>query len=1610
MRFAFGVGLIAVLLFAGVAQGAPAIIQPTAVRPDDLPQIQVLSSNEDGVSLSFELPTIAVEEFSQGAKRFQLVAIPGGGLAGDVGRPSIPTFTRFVSIPDDAAVTITAVPEAEEEMPGYNLVPMQGDDGEPFAYDDAAYARDGFGDAARAAAGAPAILRDMRVVALTFRPIQYNPARQTIRVASRMRVDVRFAGKNPENVRSAHRDVFPPSFDRLYRELVVNYGGAPAGGAVQPGVYLLIAPNDNAVTTRLQPLVDWHKRKGTPIQLVTTAQTGTSREQIKAYIQNVYDTSNPPLEYVCLAGDATTPYSIPTWYENISGYSGEGDHPYTQLEGGDVLADINIGRLSFSNLTELEVIVNKVVGYEGSPTLQDPGWFKRACLVGDPYQSGYSTVQVQQWIKNRLRDIGWTEIDTVFTEPFVSQMSTNLNKGDALFSYRGYYGMSGWGNSSTYALTNGWKLPFVVTITCDTGSFASGTSRSEGFLRANSNATSPKGGIGAIGTSTIGTHTRFNNCMHYGILYGLLYEEQYTMGAALTRGKLELYLNYQDVDPNRVYIWSHWNNLMGDPGLEVWTGFPNPLTVSHPASLPTGANAVTIGVEDAGQPAEGAQVCLWKGDETYAVGFTDAQGQVELPVSTPTAGNMMVTVSKHDHYTYQGTISVAGQQRYVSYFASTIDDDNAGESQGNGDATPNPGETVELRVQLRNYGMQAAPGVAATLTTTDPYVAIQDADETFGDINVGSTAWSADDFDFVIDRACPHGHVIRFGLDITSGGDQWHSLIDVPVVAADLEASTYTLYNAGANSLLDPGETVQLSVKLNNVGGADAVTPTATLYSQSEFIDVPEGTGNYSTINAGGSAENSSDTFTIHAAPATYEGYVATLKLILDFSGGTKDTTFVQVTVGTRSTDDPTGPDAYGYYAFDNTDAAYPEAPVYNWIELDPTYGGSGATEIVLGDNGDYQDKSRVVDMPFSFQYYGASYSKATVCSNGWLAMGSQYTAEYRNWTIPGAGGPDAMIAAFWDDLYQQGGGKVFQKYDAANHVWIVEWSRLKNIVNGQPEVVEAILRDPAFYPTETGDGEIILQYNTVSNPDGTDGYCTVGIENATQSDGVLYTWYNRYTPGSASLATGRAIRFIPTREVLAGQIRGTVRNESAGGIPIPSATVTVLENGHEYTTSVIGSYEATEAPGIYTLRASHAGFEPDTVGNVAVVAGGSVVVDFALRDILAPVITSTPVGTTNDTIGPYIVNATITDASPLSEARVFYRVNGGSFLPVNMSHLNGDNYRGEIPGQPWTSKVEYYIYGRDAGGNEATDPAEAPGVLYVFFVAPTVSIFFDDLESERGWLVGSPGDDATSGLWVRVDPNGTWHGSDPVQPEDDHTLDPGVNCWVTGNAAAGAGEAVGDVDGGQTTLTSPPLFPPVEGTVVLRYYRWFTNNTGTNPNEDAWVAQISDDDGATWRDLERTTVSDRSWRFMEFNLADYGVNTLGAVRLRFIAEDALGASIVEAAVDDIEVLLTGQVATDAPDQEIVHRFDLSQNQPNPFNPRTAIRFSLDRPAAARVVIYDVQGREVRRLVDEARPAGAYTVIWDGRDAAGRPVASGIYLYRLDAAGRSLTKKMILLQ
>jgi hypothetical protein len=241
------------------------------------------------------------------------------------------------------------------------------------------------------------------------------------------------------------------------------------------------------------------------------------------------------------------------------------------------------------------------------------------------------------------------------------------------------------------------------------------------------------------------------------------------------------------------------------------------------------------------------------------------------------------------------------------------------------------------------------------------------------------------------------------------------------------------------------------------------------------------------------------------------------------------------MTAGNPTVTDPTGPDAYGYYAYDSHDITYPAHPTYQWTEIDPRDGGSGDVHLIM------DDASYTVYLPFTFKYYGINYNQLTICSNGWVSFVPTWMSDFNNLIIPAPLGPYAQVSPYWDDLKGMKTGedslgsyfnnmRICNWYDAANNRYIVEWNdaysqfTIELMQFATLEKFQLIL-----YPVTNQDGDIVFMYHTIDNPALTSNYSTVGIENQLQNGGLQYTYANIYPATAAPLQSGLAIKITKT-------------------------------------------------------------------------------------------------------------------------------------------------------------------------------------------------------------------------------------------------------------------------------------------------------------------------------------------------------------------------------------------------------------------------------------------------------------------------------------------------
>ena len=488
------------------------------------------------------------------------------------------------------------------------------------------------------------------------------------------------------------------------------------------------------------------------------------------------------------------------------------------------------------------------------------------------------------------------------------------------------------------------------------------------------------------------------------------------------------------------------------------------------------------------------------------------------------------------------------------------------------------------------------------------------------------------------------------------------------------------------------------------------------------------------------------------------------------------------------------------------------------------------------------------------------------------------------------------------------------------------------------------------------------------------------------------------------------------------GIVRGTAR-ASAGGAPIAGVAIHDHADGAETTTGADGSYAiATTASAEAHLEAHKFGHAP-AEATFAVATGGEYVVDFVMPLLPSGVLRGTARRSSdNSVLGGAAIDVIDTPLSTATAAAGWYQFNS---VPVGVYTVRSDR-PGYLPSLRWGTIVQ--------------------GAETVVDFTLTAAAYHDDAEIDRGWTLGDPSDNATTGVWIRAEPIGSstrvgaasrfaplsredagqaarpfalgapqhpspgeGHGGFPgeVQPSEDNTPSPGITCFVTGNSLGGVGD--NDVDGGKTTLTSPVM--NLAGTADPRvvFWRWYSNNAGGSPGEDPFITLVSNNGGSTWTAIDSLYETRNFWERVELRVTDYFA-TPGAFRVRFVAQDLVNGSVVEAAVDDLMYYSGTQVTGAEPSPEPAPVVTVGAPRPTPTSGHAEVALTLSHTEKVSARIYDARGRQLRTLHDATMPPGQHVIRWDGRSSSGSRSASGIYWMRIEAGSVRRSLKIVLLR
>ena len=177
----------------------------------------------------------------------------------------------------------------------------------------------------------------------------------------------------------------------------------------------------------------------------------------------------------------------------------------------------------------------------------------------------------------------------------------------------------------------------------------------------------------------------------------------------------------------------------------------------------------------------------------------------------------------------------------------------------------------------------------------------------------------------------------------------------------------------------------------------------------------------------------------------------------------------------------------------------------------------------------------------------------------------------------------------------------------------------------------------------------------------------------------------------------------------------------------------------------------------------------------------------------------------------------------------------------------------------------------------------------------------------------------------------------------------------------------------------------------------WENPDAGDFASNELWFTQ---DDGETWTVLATDlTGTQYTWKIPVLDTE--------TARLRVVSYNA--SEVIGFDTSNVPFTIASS-ATGVDSPVLPRSYELSQNAPNPFNPKTTIEFALPKPGLTQLTVYDARGRQIRTLLAEPRDAGYHAVTWDGIDDNGQRVSSGVYFYRLSSGDFVQQKRMVLVK
>ncbi len=854
---------------------------------------EVVSKSTQNLTVKSTLSALYVSESNTKGGDFSLLQANGLIKVFDVGNPNIPVISKLIEVPQDAKVKINIVSYDEQiiNLADHGIVnkiiPAQrsifkNEDpiDVPFAYNKDVYKKDGFVNTTIATYEESGMLRATRIGRLEISPIQYNPAKNEIRVLNNLVVEIEFVGANLSKTQALKTKYASPYFNNIYDGQLLNYTKVDSKELVQATTHLVIV-SDRMFEAQLAEFIAWKEFKGFDVTVGYTDVIGTTNATIKAYLQDIYEGSDP-MEFVLFVGDIQ---QVPEWTDNE-----HTDLRYCEYTG-DNIPEVYYGRFSAQTTEQLQPQIDKTLLYE-KYEMSDPSYLSEVFLVaGD--DSGFEMVHGNGaiWYADNYYMTAENGVNAhTYLQPLDNAEVSNIifedmNAGLAFANYTAHCSSAGWATpsfstSDVKNLTNDGKYGLWIGNCCQSVEFFQDECFGEAALRqANGGAIGDIGGSNStqwdedywwgVGMGSPVAEPAYEN-FGLGAYDGVMHtqaNETSTSTWYSAQGQINVCGNLAveaSTSESKQYYWEIYH-LMGDPTLMNYIGVPNTIAYElAPAVLMIGSSSTEISTVPYGY------IAVHQGGNRICVAMADESGDATLDFSSPiVGGDVTLVITAQNKQPLITTITpLALNEPYVVISSYTPDNLNYNSN-------------ANINAVFENLAADYdASNVVATLTTSDSYITIIDGTENIGAITGAGTINITDAFEISFANNVPDQYEAELTVTITGSPDyEWISTINVTANAPAFAITEMTLSNDdNGNGRLDPGESADLTFTTSNTGHANATDVLASLIDNSDELTINTDEQSV-TINTDGTTDV---VFNVTASSSTVEGTLVNLTMNLN--------------------------------------------------------------------------------------------------------------------------------------------------------------------------------------------------------------------------------------------------------------------------------------------------------------------------------------------------------------------------------------------------------------------------------------------------------------------------------------------------------------------------------------------------------------------------------------------------------------------------------------------------------------------------------------------------------------------------------------------------------